>query len=114
MTRRRLTSIQRLSLFDKHGGRCHLCKGKITVREKWDLDHVIPLAIGGADDLANLAPAHDTCHRTKTATVDVPAIAKGTRIRSARFTSSRPSCAWRIKVPGAAFTFVPPPLSFTG
>lgn len=82
MTRRRLTNLQRLAVFDRAGGKCHLCGAKITVKDRWDLDHMIPLALGGADQLANLAPAHDTCHRTKTATIDVPAIAKSDRVRS--------------------------------
>ena len=83
MTRRRLTNLQRLAIFDQHAGRCHLCGDKITVRDRWDLDHKVPLALGGEDELANLAPAHDRCHRIKTATVDVPAIAKSARVRSA-------------------------------
>ena len=107
MTRRRLTNIQRLSVFDRAGGRCHLCGAKITVREKWDLDHMIPLALGGADELANLAPAHNTCHRTKTAKLDVPAIAKGERVRAKHVGATRKgswgcgrSSQWKRKING--------------
>jgi 5-methylcytosine-specific restriction protein A len=30
------------------------------------VDHVVPLAEGGADDESNLAPIHESCHRQKT------------------------------------------------
>lgn len=108
MTRRRLSSKQRLEIFESHKGICHLCNTKITVADKWDLDHVIPLALGGEDTAANLSPAHDVCHRDKTAITDVPAIAKGERIRAKHtgaWRSRRPmvgskSSGWKKKMDG--------------
>lgn len=84
MTKRRsLTRNQRIRIFDAHGGRCHMCGAKIQVGDKWEVSHVTPLAMGGADDEANMAPAHYRCHRDHTAKVDVPWIAKTIRQRAA-------------------------------
>ena len=67
MTRRALSTKARVALFQRHGGVCHICGGKIAAREAWELEHVIPLALGGDDAPANLRPAHVKCHRGKTA-----------------------------------------------
>jgi len=67
-----------VALFTKHGGVCHICGGKINVGEGWDVEHVIPFAMGGEDSESNWAPAHRNCHRTKT-TNDVGKIAKAKR-----------------------------------
>lgn len=83
MTKRKTISAkQRVALFQSRGGVCHICGGKINVGEAWDVEHIIPFAMGGADDESNWAPAHSKCHRTKT-TDDVGKIAKAKR-REAR------------------------------
>lgn len=80
--RKTISTKQRVALFAKHGGVCHICGGKISVGEAWDVEHVIPFAMGGEDSEENWSPAHRKCHRTKT-TDDVGAIAKAKR-REAR------------------------------
>lgn len=78
--RRSLSARERLRLFALHGSVCHLCCGKIdATREGWDVSHVIPLAIGGADDDENRQLAHRKCHRAHTAKIDQPRIAKTAR-----------------------------------
>lgn len=68
MTRRRIGTKERAAIFAAAGGVCHLCGGKITApAEAWDVEHIIPLALGGDDDGDNLRPAHAKCHRAKTA-----------------------------------------------
>jgi 5-methylcytosine-specific restriction endonuclease McrA len=53
---------------------CHVCQRQGSDQ----VDHVIPLAEGGADDATNLAPIHRIpCHRDKTA-------AEATRGRGSR------------------------------
>ena len=82
MTRRTWTPRRKLAVFEAHSGRCHLCHGKIDgTREPWELEHIIPLAMGGADDETNVAPAHVACHRAKT-TKDAGQIAKANRVRA--------------------------------
>lgn len=83
MTRKPLTTKQRVELFKAHGGVCHICKGLIHPGKAWEVEHIIPIALGGVDAVANMAPAHKECHASKTAQGDVPAIAKAKR-REAR------------------------------
>lgn len=79
MTKREsISTKKRITLFQKHGGVCHICGGKINVGEAWDVEHVIPLAMGGEDSEENWSPAHRKCHRTKT-TEDMGNIAKAKR-----------------------------------
>jgi 5-methylcytosine-specific restriction protein A len=63
--RRRISTRERVDIFNRNGGICHLCAGKITVGEAWDVEHIIPLAQGGDDDGDNLQPAHRKCHAVK-------------------------------------------------
>lgn len=90
MKRRRLTDLQRLAVFEKARGRCSLCKLKIQVGQKWEVEHRIPLAMGGADDETNMAPAHKACHSTKSKT-DAGNLAKVTRIRAKHLGAQKPS-----------------------
>jgi len=76
MTRKHLSTTKRVKIFEKEGGKCHLCGLRILVGEAWDVSHEIPLANGGADDDTNWRVAHRTCHRKHTSTVDAPSIAK--------------------------------------
>lgn len=48
----------------EHGRICHVCDLPMAD----EVDHVVPLAEGGADDETNLRPIHsEPCHREKTA-----------------------------------------------
>lgn len=87
MKRRTWTAKRKLAVFEAHGGCCHICGGKIHVGEPWDLEHQIPLALGGDDDESNVAPAHVKCHRAKTSQ-DVAQIAKANRVRAKHFGAS--------------------------
>jgi 5-methylcytosine-specific restriction endonuclease McrA len=90
--RKRRNAKTRLRIFLAHNGTCHVCGGKISVGEAWDLDHVIPLALYGEDEEHNLAPAHRKgCHGGKTAEQDVPAIARAKRLEAAHLGIKRPS-----------------------
>lgn len=50
---------------------CHICGQPIDYDLRWPdpgsfvVDHLIPLARGGADVLTNVAPAHNRCNREK-------------------------------------------------
>lgn len=46
-----------------HSRVCHIC----GLAGATEVDHVIPLSQGGADEPDNLRPIHTDCHRQKTA-----------------------------------------------
>jgi 5-methylcytosine-specific restriction enzyme A len=78
--RRRLSTRERVALFEKHGGICHICNRPIQVGQKWEVSHVIPLGLGGEDVDSNRAPAHKRpCHAFQTRVTDLPAIARARR-----------------------------------
>jgi len=94
MKRKRRTPKQRIAICEAHGWICHLTGIKIDpVRDKWEIEHVIPLAGGGEDVDENCAPVLAWAHKEKTVQ-DVKRIAKGKRVRQkhlgAKKTSSRP------------------------
>jgi 5-methylcytosine-specific restriction protein A len=78
MTERRpLSTARKIAIFVAAKGICHLCGGYIRGKP-WEVEHVIPLAMGGADDETNMRPAHKACHAPKTAE-DVGNIARAKR-----------------------------------
>ncbi len=80
MNRVRITSKMRADIFLRHSGVCHLCSLKVHPGEEWDVSHEIPLEAGGKDDDSNWHVAHRKCHRSHTARVDAPLIAKVKRV----------------------------------
>lgn len=106
--RRKWTPKRRLAVFEAHKGTCHLCGDKIDgTREAWELEHVIPLAMGGDDDETNVAPAHKSCHAAKTV-IDAGNLAKANRVRAKHYgahVSKHPlpgsrNSKWKRKVGG--------------
>ncbi len=62
--RRPLSAHRRLQAWERTKG---VCEAPIDgVRERWIVEHIRALELGGADDLANMGPAHEACARTKT------------------------------------------------
>lgn len=70
----------RLRVFERHGGVCALTGRKIMPGDAWDLDHRVPLILGGRHAEDNLQPVLKEAHREKTK-ADVGAKAKADRIR---------------------------------
>jgi 5-methylcytosine-specific restriction endonuclease McrA len=56
-----LTAADRLQVFAKTSGRCHICGGKID-GQKWQADYVMAHSAGGTHDVDNCLPAHATCN----------------------------------------------------
>lgn len=56
-----LSRAERTEVFQKTGGRCHICGGKI-IGDDWQADHVLAHSTGGAHDVANHLPAHSLCN----------------------------------------------------
>lgn len=90
--RKGFTDLQRLKIFEAASGRCHLCGQKIQghAGERWEVEHIIPLAMLGTNDPDNLAPAHVSCHATKSKR-DAGVKAKTDRIRAKHIGAHRPS-----------------------
>lgn len=83
-TRRHISTTERAAIFASAEGKCHLCGDKIDgTRDRWEVEHIIPLAMGGDEDRGspNLQPAHVSCHAAKTL-LDVTAIAKAKRLEA--------------------------------
>lgn len=89
--RRSISSTERARLFALHGGICHLCGEKIDgVRERWEVEHVIPWALTRDDSDENRRPAHVACHRAKTHD-DAADIAKAKRREAKHLGFYRPA-----------------------
>jgi 5-methylcytosine-specific restriction endonuclease McrA len=78
--RRSLSNMDRLNLFIQRHGQCAHCEMKIMPGKRWDVDHVIPIALGGSNNVENLQILCWSCHITKTAYEDIPRIAKTNRL----------------------------------
>lgn len=77
----------RQRVFDRDGGKCHLCQVVIKPVEGFELDHVVALINGGSNTEGNLAPAHKHCHLAKTR-LDLAEKSKVAAIRQ-RFTGAK-------------------------
>lgn len=65
--RRKLSTRARLACWERHGGRCCLCGERIDgARERWIVEHILALELGGPDTEDNMAPAHERCAIEKT------------------------------------------------
>lgn len=77
--RKSFSAKDRAEIFTAHGGICYLSGVKIGPDDEWDIEHVIPLALGGTNDPENLRPALKDPHKVKTKS-DVRSISKAKRI----------------------------------
>ena len=100
----------RLNLFLKRKGTCAACSQKIEAGKAWDIDHILPLALGGTNERENLQILCKPCHRAKTKKADIPRIAKTKRLKAhhlgARAPSNRPipgsrRSPWKRKMDGS-------------
>lgn len=80
--RKPLTPTQRLKLFEQHKGVCGICGQYIQAGSRWRDEHLIPLALGGSNDMENRAPVHEKCAEAKDKD-DMRQIAKAKRQKRA-------------------------------
>lgn len=99
--RARFSAKARAEVFERAGGICALCGGKISVGQAWEIEHETPLAMGGTNDPDNLRPVHAKCHKAKTAT-DVDQLAKAKRRAAKHFGTAprKPLSRWKKKLNG--------------
>lgn len=62
--RDRTTYKLRLTVYEREGGRCHICK-KLVPKEHFSLDHITPRSKGGTDSATNLRIAHIGCNASR-------------------------------------------------
>ena len=79
--RREFSKKVKAEAFVRAKGRCEKCNVKLMGNAEYD--HIVPTAYGqyGPPTLANCQLLCQKCHRQKTSTRDVPAIAKADRIK---------------------------------
>lgn len=53
-------------IFERDGGRCHICGGRCDPK-RFEIDHLVPIARGGAECATNVALAHPSCNRKRSA-----------------------------------------------
>ena len=94
-SRKPLSPMRKLALFERECGVCHICGLKIRVGELWDVEHVIPLALLGEDTEANMKPAHRLCHQVKTV-ADASSWSKAKRM-AAKHVGIKKQSKWQTK-----------------
>ena len=105
--RREFPKAVRLAAWERCKGHCEGCTAKLFPG-RFEFDHDIPDWLGGEPTLENCVVLCDPCHRSKTATVDIPRIAKAKRVRDAHLgirKAKRPmpgsrQSKWKRKISG--------------
>jgi len=106
--RRSMTPTRVLKIWEAHKGQCVTCGGQIDgTRDKWFVEHIRALELGGADADANCGPAHLSCKAGKDAD-DHHRAAKAKRAKRSTLGIRPPS-----KLQGAGFRPAPPQRSAT-
>lgn len=63
--RRRPVSKRRRDIFAKSRGCCHYCAKPLQLDGAWHVEHMLPRALGGADEIGNLVAACVRCNLAK-------------------------------------------------
>jgi len=98
MSRREFSKQVKRDAFVRANGNCegHGCGARLHVG-KFHYDHEIPDGLGGEPTLDNCKVLCMACHKVKTTTKDIPAIAKAKRISDRQKGIKKPRTirAWR-------------------
>ena len=83
--RKSLSKKAKLKIFEAHAGKCWICGQPIRIVDKWIIEHLRPLSLGGTNDHDNLAPVHLACAEVKTngKDGDLAKAAKAKRVKMA-------------------------------
>lgn len=63
--RYRPVSRRRRQVYERSAGRCAYCHSSLSFVGDWHVDHALPRALGGSDDLVNLVAACARCNIEK-------------------------------------------------
>ena len=58
-------------VFDRNGYQCQSCQIIDLSAKKLQIDHIVPLAQGGTNDISNLQTLCAKCNREKSAKIDI-------------------------------------------
>ncbi len=58
-------SRRRKEVFNRSLGRCHYCSAALTLDGRWQVEHMMPKALGGDDDASNLVASCAPCNLAK-------------------------------------------------
>lgn len=61
----RPVSRRRRDIFQKCSGKCHYCGTVLTLDGAWHIEHMMPRALDGTDDITNLVAACVPCNLAK-------------------------------------------------
>lgn len=61
----RPVSKRRRDIFQKCSGKCHYCDTVLTLDGAWHIEHMMPRALDGSDDITNLVAACVPCNLAK-------------------------------------------------
>ena len=65
--RKKMTTTRRRAVYAKYGYKCHACGvEQVSGFPKLQIDHWVPLFLGGSENLENLRPLCEPCHKRKT------------------------------------------------
>lgn len=78
--RREFPARVRVAAYERCKGLCEVCGAPLSVG-KFAYDHIVPDGLGGEPTLDNCMVTCAACHGSKTASRDVPQIAKAKRQR---------------------------------
>ncbi len=58
------------AIFERTDGHCHICGAKLSFCrygqvDGWEVEHSVPVSLGGSERLSNLYAAHIVCNREK-------------------------------------------------
>lgn len=62
--RRKFTTLERISVYDKGNGLCAICGEPIDF-DNFTVDHIVPLYNGGSNAMDNLQPTCFVCNQMK-------------------------------------------------
>jgi hypothetical protein len=77
---RTLSTARRAEIYQRDQKKCYICDAQLTINEI-ELDHIIPVVLGGSSDPSNIACSCRPCNRSKGSKVGFKQIAKLLELR---------------------------------